>query len=50
MIMKRFQSLLLIFIILIGCEKPLEGWNRYVHSEDAFNAQKAITGQRKTSW
>jgi len=46
MVMKRFQSLLLIFIILIGCEKPLEGWNRYVHSEDAFNAQKAITGQR----
>ncbi len=46
MVMKRFQSLLLIFILLIGCEKPLEGWNRYVHSEDAFNAQKAITGQR----
>ncbi len=46
MVMKRFQSLLLIFIILIGCEKPLEGWNKYVHSEDAFNAQKAITEQR----
>ncbi|MBC8346761.1 MAG: M28 family peptidase [Candidatus Marinimicrobia bacterium] len=45
MALKKNESLLLIFFIFIGCEKPLEGWNKYVHSEDASNAQEAITGQ-----
>jgi len=30
----------------MSCEKPQEGWNKYVHSEDALTAQESITGER----
>ena len=43
---KRLKPLLLLLFILQGCEKPLVGWNKYVHSNDALNAQKSITAER----
>ena len=43
---KRLKPLLLLLFILQGCEKPLVGWNKYVHSDDALNAQKSITAER----
>ena len=36
-------GLFLMLFILAGCEKPLVGWNKYVHSDDALDAQKSIT-------
>lgn len=33
----------MIIIFLTGCEKSLEGWNKYVHDTDALEAQKSIT-------
>ena len=46
MLFKRLKPLMLLLFILIGCEKPLIGWNKYVHSDDALNAQKSITAER----
>jgi len=43
---KRLKPLLLLLFILQGCEKPLVGWNKYIHSNDALNAQKSITAER----
>tara|TARA_B100000745_G_scaffold26020_1_gene16996 strand:+ start:1051 stop:2742 length:1692 start_codon:yes stop_codon:yes gene_type:complete len=43
---KRLKPLLLLLFILQGCEKPLVGWNKYVHSNDALDAQKSITAER----
>jgi Zn-dependent M28 family amino/carboxypeptidase len=37
------SRLSLLALIIFGCEKPLEGWNRYVHADDALKAQNAIT-------
>ena len=34
---------LTIVLALFSCNKPLEGWNKYVHDQDALNAQMAIT-------
>ncbi len=42
---KKKTLILCSIIIFTGCEKPKEGWNRYVHSRDALNAQDAITGE-----
>ena len=46
MLFKNFKPLFLILFILAGCEKPLVGWNKHVHSDDALNAQKSITAER----
>ena len=46
MLFKRLKPLLLLLFILQGCEKPLVGWNKYIHSNDALNAQKSITAER----
>ncbi|MDC0234875.1 M28 family metallopeptidase [Candidatus Marinimicrobia bacterium] len=46
MLFKNFEPLFVILIILAGCEKPLVGWNKHVHSDDALNAQKFITAER----
>ena len=35
--------ILCIMLFSYGCEKPLDGWNKYVHSKDAVEAQKSIT-------
>ena len=43
MLFKKFQPLFLMLFILAGCEKPQVGWNKYVHSDDALDAQKSIT-------
>lgn len=43
---KRLKPFLLLLFILQGCEKPLVGWNKYVHSNDALDAQKSITAER----
>ena len=43
---KRLKPLLLLLFILQGCEKPLVGWNKYIHSNDALDAQKSITAER----
>jgi len=43
---KRLKPLLLLLFIFQGCEKPLVGWNKYIHSNDALNAQKSITAER----
>ena len=43
---KRLKPLLLLLFILQGCEKPLVGWNKYIHSNDVLNAQKSITAER----
>lgn len=43
---KRLKPFLLLLFILQGCEKPLVGWNKYIHSNDALNAQKSITAER----
>ena len=32
-----------INLFILGCNKPLNGWNLHVHDEDALNAQKVIT-------
>lgn len=45
MLFKSLSLFVLSLFILAGCEKPLMGWNKYVHSPDVLNAQKAITGQ-----
>ncbi len=45
MFFKSLSLFVLSLFILAGCEKPLMGWNKYVHSPDVLNAQKAITGQ-----
>ena len=43
---KRISSITLpILALFIGCEKPLEGWNKYVHSKDALKAQNVITAE-----
>ena len=34
-----------ILALFIACGKPLEGWNKYVHSKDALKAQNAITAE-----
>ena len=41
-----FHLRLIFGIVLLsyGCEKPLEGWNKYVHAKDAIAAQESITG------
>ena len=46
MLFKNFKPLFLMLFILAGCEKPLVGWNKHVHSDDALNAQKSITAER----
>jgi len=46
MLFKNFKPLFIILFILAGCEKPLVGWNKHVHSDDALNAQKSITAER----
>lgn len=46
MLFKRLKPLMLLLFILLGSEKPLVGWNKYVHSDDALNAQKSITAER----
>jgi len=38
-------NFIFIFIIFAACGKPLEGWNKYVHSKDALSAQDSITGE-----
>ena len=40
-----FKRMIILCIILFsyGCEKPMDGWNKYVHSKDAVEAQKSIT-------
>ena len=43
MLKRIILILIIINVALIGCKKPLEGWNKHVHNEDALNAQKAIT-------
>ena len=43
---KRISIFILpILTLFIGCEKPLEGWNKYVHSKDALKAQNVITAE-----
>ena len=46
MLFKRLKPLMLLLFILLGFQKPLIGWNKYVHSDDALNAQKSITAER----
>ena len=46
MLFKRLKPLMLLLFILLGCEKLLIGWNKYVHSDAALNAQKSITAER----
>ena len=31
-----------IALVIVGCKKPLEGWNKHVHDEDVLNAQNTI--------
>ena len=31
-----------ITLVIVGCKKPLEGWNKHVHDEDVLNAQNTI--------
>ena len=31
-----------IALVIVGCKKPLEGWNKHVHDEDLLNAQNTI--------
>ena len=40
-----FKRMIILCIILFsyGCEKPMDGWNKYVHSKDAVEDQKSIT-------
>ena len=42
MITRAIFNLTLV-LALFSCNKPLEGWNKYVHDQDALNAQMAIT-------
>jgi len=46
MLFKNFEQLFVMLFIFTGCEKPLVGWNKHVHSDDALNAQKSITAER----
>mgnify|MGYP006133887463 FL=1 len=44
--LKRLTLFIVIInLFIIGCNKPLNGWNKHVHDEDVLNAQKAITEQ-----
>lgn len=43
---KKTILIQLSLILFMSCEKPQEGWNKYVHSEDALTAQESITGER----
>ena len=31
-----------ITLVIVGCKKPLEGWNKHVHDEDVLKAQNTI--------
>ena len=42
MITRAIFNLTLV-LALFSCNKPLEGWNKHVHDQDALNAQMAIT-------
>ena len=41
----KTNPIIFSLLLFIGCVKPLEGWNKYVHAEDALKAQEAITGE-----
>ena len=41
----KTNPIILLLLLFIGCVKPLEGWNKYVHAEDAIKAQEAITSE-----
>ena len=41
----KTNPIIFSLLLFIGCVKPLEGWNKYVHSKDALKAQEAITGE-----
>ena len=41
----KTNPIIFLLLLFIGCVKPLEGWNKYVHAEDAIKAQEAITSE-----
>ena len=41
----KTNPIIFSLLLFIGCVKPLEGWNKYVHSKDVLKAQEAITGE-----
>ena len=44
--LKRLTLFIVIInLFIIGCNKPLNGWNKHLHDEDVLNAQIAITEQ-----
>jgi len=48
MIKRTMYYLIIINLVLISCSKPLDGWNKYVHDQDAINAQSSITEELLT--